>query len=121
MVDGMSRVFSRGLLKIIQNAPAVQCVKHVPHVFISVDPNGGGSSKYAIASCYYVGPTAVVRSRFHVLLHHAECNNARIRVTLPRDRENHCVEHEEKPIRLVSVLSLHVVIALIVSANVVLH
>jgi hypothetical protein len=72
LVDGTSRVFSRELVARVERAPLLQLTAPISHVFVSIDPNGGGASKFAIASMYYQGPSAVVRLS-HATQHTRAC------------------------------------------------
>jgi hypothetical protein len=59
-IDESTRVFSKEHLAMIKKKPLVSTDKPPGHVFITVDPSGGGSSHYAICSSFYVKRSAVV-------------------------------------------------------------
>lgn len=60
-LDDAAKVFSREQLNELENRPEVGLnMKKPKFVFIAVDPAGGGSSHFAICSCFYAGPVAVV-------------------------------------------------------------
>jgi hypothetical protein len=54
----------RSFLKRVQNP--VDSNLHPRHIFMSIDPSGGGESHFALVSCYYESGTMVVRIFIHL-------------------------------------------------------
>lgn len=60
-IDDSAKLFSQSLLDSIEALPEVGYrLQRPPHVYVSIDPAGGGSSHYAIASCFPVANVNVV-------------------------------------------------------------
>lgn len=61
-MDDSAKTFSPELLRVIRARPHVvlQGIEAPREVFVSIDPGCGGSSHYAITSCFYVTSICVV-------------------------------------------------------------
>jgi len=53
MQDAGQSIFSRPKVKAIFTKPAYVFTKPIHHIFVSIDPNAGGDSRFAICSCVY--------------------------------------------------------------------
>ena len=53
MHESGESAFAKAMVNRVFAHPKLQVDSNVNHVFISIDPNGGGDSRFAICSCFY--------------------------------------------------------------------
>ena len=60
MTDSNEKAFNSAAVAQFVNSPRVKPDHPVHHVFVSIDPNGGGDSRFAMVSAYYRAGKMVV-------------------------------------------------------------
>lgn len=81
MQDSAEKAFSGRMIKHFFSLPLYKFVDRINHIFIAVDPNAGGNSRFAIVSCVYTHGKIVIVGLEAIQTHR------------PSDYEDILVEH----------------------------